>query len=126
MPEPLRLLAILAHPDDESLGNGGALARAAAEGVATYLLTATRGERGWPGDPAQYPGLEALGRIRTAELEAAAAVLGIREVAFLDYIDGDLDQADPQEAVAKIVRYIRRVRPQVILTFPPDGAYGHP
>jgi LmbE family N-acetylglucosaminyl deacetylase len=126
MAEPLRLLGILAHPDDESLGNGGTFARYAAEGVETYLVTATRGERGWPGDPARDPGPEALGRIRTAELEAAAAVLGIREVVFLDYIDGDLDQADPQEAVAKIVRHIRRVRPQVILTFPPDGAYGHP
>lgn len=126
MAEPLRLLAILAHPDDESLGNGGALARYAAEGVETYLVTATRGERGWPGDPARDPGPAALGRIRTAELEAAAHVLGISEVAFLDYMDGDLDEADPGEAVAKIARHIRRVRPQVILTFPPDGAYGHP
>src|SRR5437667_3183570 len=125
MAERLKLMSVLAHPDDESLGTGGTLARYAAEGVETYLVTATRGERGW-GDPATYPGLAELGRIRTAELQAAAAVLGLREVAFLDYIDGDVDQADPAEVVARLVAPIRRIRPQVVLTFGPDGSYGHP
>ena len=55
MPEQLRLMAVLAHPDDESLGIGGALAKYAAEGVETYLITATRGERGWRGNPAADP-----------------------------------------------------------------------
>jgi LmbE family N-acetylglucosaminyl deacetylase len=53
-------------------------------------------------------------------------VLGLQEVAFLDYIDGELDQADPAEATAKIVAHLRRVRPQVVITFDPSGAYGHP
>jgi LmbE family N-acetylglucosaminyl deacetylase len=119
-------MAVLAHPDDESLGFGGTLARYAAEGVETYLVTATRGERGWTGDPADYPGPAALGRIREAELRAAARVLGLREVQLLDYIDGDLDQADPLEAIAQIARHLRRVRPHVVLTFDPQGAYGHP
>lgn len=123
---PLRLMAVLAHPDDESLGFGGALAKYAAEGVETYLVTATRGERGWTGDPAEYPGPAALGRIREAELRAAAKVLGLRAVRFLNYVDGDLDQADPAEAMAKIVGHLRRVRPHVVLTFDPQGAYGHP
>jgi LmbE family N-acetylglucosaminyl deacetylase len=122
----LRLMAVLAHPDDESLGFGGALAKYAAEGVETYLVTATRGERGWTGAPAEYPGPAALGRIREAELRAAAKALGLREVQLLDYIDGDLDQADPAEATAKIVGHLRRVRPHVVLTFDPQGAYGHP
>src|SRR5262245_48764454 len=122
----LRLMAVLAHPDDESLGFGGTLARYAAEGVETYLVTATRGEHGWFGDPAEYPGPEALGRIREAELQAAANVLKLCEIRFLDYIDGDLDKADPREAVAKIVGHLRRVRPDVVLTFDPNGAYGHP
>ncbi|MEW5985805.1 MAG: PIG-L family deacetylase [Chloroflexota bacterium] len=126
MKDPLRLMCILAHPDDESLGTGGILAKYAAEGVETYLVTATRGERGWTGDPAANPGLTALGQMREAELRAAAQVLGLREVAFLDYMDGDLDQADPVEAIARIVDHLRRLRPQVVVTFGPDGNYGHP
>ena len=126
MTDPLRLMALAAHPDDESLGMGGTLAKYAAEGIETYLVTATRGERGWFGDPKDDPGLEALGRLREAELRAAANTLGIREVEFLDYVDGDLDQADPAEAVAKIVSHLRRVRPHVVITFAPEGAYGHP
>jgi LmbE family N-acetylglucosaminyl deacetylase len=126
MTETLKLMCILAHPDDESLGTGGILARYAAEGVETYLITATRGERGWMGDEQDDPGLEALGRLRTGELQAAAQVLGLREVHFLDYIDGDLDRADPSEAIGKIVSQLRRVRPQIVVTFDPFGAYGHP
>lgn len=119
-------MCVLAHPDDESLGTGGTLAKYAAEGVETYVVTATRGERGWWGSEQDYPGPEALGKIREAELLAAAQVLGVREVHFLDYIDGDLDQADAAEALAKIVAHLRRVRPQVVVTFGPDGSYGHP
>src|SRR5690606_18615685 len=126
MTDRLKLLCVLAHPDDESLGNGGILAKYAAEGVETYLVTATRGERGWQGIPEVNPGLDELGKIREAELHAAAQGLGIREVHFLDYIDGDLDQANPAEAVGKIVAHIRRIQPQVVVTFDPFGAYGHP
>ena len=123
---PLRLMAVLAHPDDEALAVGSLLASYAAQGVATYLVTATRGERGWGGLPEANPGPAALGRIREVELRAAAGLLGLREVAFLDYLDGDLDQADPGEATARIVAHLRRVRPQVAVSFGPDGAYGHP
>lgn len=126
MTDTLRLLCVFAHPDDESFGAGGVLARYAAEGVETYLVAATRGERGWPADPAENPGLTALGRIREGELREACAVLGVREVSFLDYVDGELDAADPAEAIGKIVAHVRRVRPQVVLTFGPDGVYGHP
>src|SRR5437879_13339707 len=105
MSDPLKLMCILAHPDDESNGFGGTLARYAAEGVETYLITATRGESkgGWRGDPKDYPGLAEFGKIREAELCSSANILGVREVCLLDYIDGDLDQADPVGAVAKIV-----------------------
>jgi LmbE family N-acetylglucosaminyl deacetylase len=125
MPDQLRLMCVFAHPDDESLGTGGTLAKYAAEGVATYLVTATRGERGWQGAEQDNPGLAALGAIREAELRAAAQVLGLRELHFLDYIDGDLDQADPAEAIAKIAAHMRRIKPHVVLTFGPAGAYGH-
>lgn len=121
-----RLLCILAHPDDESLGFGGLLAHYAEAGVATYLITATRGERGWLGEPAAYPGPAALGRIREGELEAAAAILGIRETTFLDIMDGELDQADPVATIDLLVSHLRRVRPQVVATFDPTGIYGHP
>lgn len=126
MTEKLRLLAVLAHPDDESMGAGASLAYYAAQGVETYLVTATRGERGWFGIPEVNPGLNGMARTREAELAAAARVLGIREITYLDYIDGDLDQAAPEEAIRRIVTQIRRIQPQVVFTFPPDGAYGHP
>lgn len=126
MAEQRRLMCIFAHPDDESLGTGSTLAKYAAEGVDVYLLTATRGERGWQGEPDAHPGLQALGELRTAELVAAARVLGIRELQFLNYIDGDLDRADTAEAIARIVPHLRRVKPQVVITFGPDGSYGHP
>jgi len=119
-------MCVLAHPDDESMGTGGTLAKYAAEGVATYVVTATRGERGRFGDSAQSPGPEIVGRTREAELHAAAKELGVREVAFLDYEDGTLDKADAAEAIERIVRHLRRVKPHVVVTFGPDGAYGHP
>src|SRR6516164_5976339 len=124
MSNNLKLMCILAHPDDESLGTGGILAKYAAEGVETYLVTATRGERGWYGKKEDYPGAEELGKIREAELRAAAKVLGIRSVDFLNYIDGELDQAHPTEVIAKIVEHLRHVKPDVVVTFGPDGAYG--
>lgn len=126
MSDTLKLMCILAHPDDESLGMGGILAKYAAEGVETYLVTATRGEHGWTGKPADYPGPTELGQTREAELRRAAKGLGIREVTFLDYIDGDLDEADPTEVTNRLVAHLRRVRPQVVVTFDPNGAYGHP
>jgi LmbE family N-acetylglucosaminyl deacetylase len=125
-----RLMAVLAHPDDESLGFGGTLAKYASEGVEVSLLTATRGDGGRyrghrSGDP-QHPGSAALAIIREKELRAAAAVLGIREVSVLDYHDQKLDVANPREAIAGIAGHLRRVRPDVVVTFGPDGAYGHP
>ena len=126
MEEPLRLLAIFPHPDDETLGLGSTLARYAAEGVETYLICATRGERGWFESEGPDPGLEGVARIREAELHCASEHLGIQEVSFLDYIDGDVDQAKPEEIIAKLVTHIRRIKPNVVVTFGPDGAYGHP
>ena len=118
-------MCVLAHPDDESLGTGGTLAQYAAEGVATYLVTATRGERGRFGDARESPGPDVVGRAREAELLAAAKELGLSEVRFLDYPDGALDTVDPAAAIAKIAGHLRRVKPHVVITFGPDGAYGH-
>jgi LmbE family N-acetylglucosaminyl deacetylase len=71
MVNTLKLMAVLAHPDDECLGNGGIFAKYAAEGLETHLVTATRGERGWMGSESDNPGLDALGRMRETELLAA-------------------------------------------------------
>lgn len=119
-------MCIVAHPDDESLGMGGTLAKYAAEGVDVHLLMATRGEKGRFGRAETHPGPVVVGEARTEELLAAAAVLGIGQTAFLGYMDGELDQADPAAVVEKITGHIRRVRPQVIITFGPEGGYGHP
>jgi LmbE family N-acetylglucosaminyl deacetylase len=128
--EPLRLLAVLAHPDDESMGVGGVIAKYAAEGIEVSLVVATRGQRGrFHGHPlgdALHPGAEALARVREQELEAAAAVLGIHDVTLLDYEDQSLDRAEPADAIGRIAHHIRRLRPQVVVTFGPDGTYGHP
>lgn len=126
MTERLKLLAVLAHPDDESLGFGGTLAKYAAEGAETHLVTATRGERGRFGANGKTAEPVEVGRVREAELRAAAAVLGIREVSILGYSDGAVDQMDAEIAIREIVRHVRRIRPHVVVTFGPDGAYGHP
>lgn len=127
---PRRLLAVLAHPDDEALGFGGTLANYASQGVAVSVVTATRGDAGRyqgrkPGEPG-HPGGEALAAIREAELRASAAVLGVRDLVVLDHRDQQLDQAEPSGVIAQIAGHVRRLRPDVVVTFGADGAYGHP
>lgn len=119
-------MCVLAHPDDESLGTGGILAKYSREGVATFVVTATRGERGRFDDKGTSPGPAVVGQAREAELRAAAEALGVREVSLLDYLDGELDRVDAAPASETIAEHIRRVRPQVVVTFDPFGAYGHP
>jgi LmbE family N-acetylglucosaminyl deacetylase len=126
MPTSFRLLCVLAHPDDETFATGGLLARYAAEGVGTYLLTATRGERGWQGSLEANPGPAALGATREQELHAAARTLGLRGLRLLHYPDGDLAFADHDEVAGQIAQYIRQVQPHVVVTFGPYGLTGHP
>ena len=127
---PLKLMAVLAHPDDESLGFGGVLARYADEGVETSLVTATLGQSGRyqghaRGTP-EHPGEAALAAIRETELHAAARTLGVSDVSLLGYQDQRLDRADAREAIRRVAGHLRRVRPHVVVTFAPDGGYGHP
>ncbi len=131
------ILAAFAHPDDEAFGSGGTLARYVAEGVHVTLVCATRGEVGEISDPALATA-ETLGAVREGELLAAARALGITDVRFLGYRDsgmaGTAENQDPRafanapaEAVVdQLVRIIREVRPQVVITFDPGGGYGHP
>jgi len=115
-----RMLAVFAHPDDESFGAGGTLAKYAHQDVQVVLLCLTRGEAGIPGVKP-----EEAGNIRMHELRQAAEHLGI-EVYFLDYPDGELDRTKPQTLLEMIACWIDLVQPQVILTFGPDGVSGHP
>ena len=126
----LSMLVITAHPDDETLGFGGTIARYAADGVAVSLITATRGDRGrWHGLPLGqqgHPGAEAVATAREAELRRAAAVVGVQHLEVMDYGDGQLDRSDWHDIVGRLATQIRAMRPDVIVTFGPDGAYGHP
>ncbi len=120
----LTLLAVFAHPDDEAFGTGGTLAKYAAEGVDVYLVTATRGEAGQIALPALATPAS-LPAVRERELRCACQTYGIHPPIFLDYVDGQLTIVNQGQAVGKLVQIIRQLRPQVLLTFGPDGIYGH-
>jgi LmbE family N-acetylglucosaminyl deacetylase len=115
------LLVVLAHPDDESFSIGGTLAKYAAAGVRVVLVCATRGEAGIEGVD-----LESAGEIRTRELQQAAGILGINEVRFLGYRDGELSFANLEVILAQVAKLIREIEPQIVITFGPDGITGHP
>ena len=131
-----KLLVVLAHPDDESFGPGGTLARYAHEGE-VHLLCATRGEVGVVDDHLLQEH-NSIADLRTAELECARAKLGVQGLHYLGYRDSgmpntptsqhpeSLHQADVQEVAGKIVAYMRTFQPQVVLTFDQYGGYGHP
>ena len=121
----MRLLAVFAHPDDESFGVGGTLAKYAAGGARVALICATRGEGGLVGDPPLCRP-EELGRLREDELRAACAVLGIRTVRLLGCLDGQVSACANSSLGARLAEAVRELRPQVVLTFGPDGISGHP
>jgi LmbE family N-acetylglucosaminyl deacetylase len=110
------LLAVFAHPDDESLACGGLLAWCASRGVRVSLLCATSGEAG--------PGPANLAETRAKELEAAGETLGLSEIILLDCEDGVLTWTDDLDAT--IEDEIRRLAPDVVITFGEDGLYWHP
>jgi len=116
---PHRLLVITAHPDDESGAFGGALMMAHAAGAETSVMCFTDGQAGH--FRAGAKGDEDLGKLRRAEMDAAAELLGITQHEVLDYPDGELPQQNFNEMVGVVVEKIRRWRPQVVLTFGSDG-----
>lgn len=131
---PRGLLAVFAHPDDETFGAGGVLALTAAAGEPAWLICATNGDEGGEadeqGDHAMDP------EIRRNELRCACDALGIAEPIFLGYRDSGMENwtpkpgafvlADRAEIVDRIAGEIRRLRPATVVTFDPGGAYGHP
>ena len=132
-----RLLAVLAHPDDESFGPGGTLALYARRGASVHLICATRGEVG-AADESLLQGHADLGALREAELRCAAGLLGLAGVEFLGYRDSGmpgspdnhhpdaLAAATPDAVAARLVPLLRRLRPHVVITFDPIGGYNHP
>jgi N-acetyl-1-D-myo-inositol-2-amino-2-deoxy-alpha-D-glucopyranoside deacetylase len=137
MTDKKTILAVLAHPDDESFGMGGTLALYASRGVDVHLVCATRGEVGEV-SPDLLQGFESIAKLRESELRCAAAILGLNAVHFLDYRDSGMPgspdnihlqalAAQPlDEVAANVVCYIRTLKPQVVLTFDPIGGYRHP
>ena len=131
------LLAVLAHPDDESFGMGGTLALYAQRGAAVHLICATRGEVGEVA-PRFLEQFDSIGDLRENELRCAAGMLGLEGVHFLGYRDSGmtgspenkhpnaLSAAPLDEVAAKVAHIIRKIRPQVVVTFDPVGGYRHP
>ncbi|HSL31146.1 MAG TPA: PIG-L family deacetylase [Anaerolineales bacterium] len=134
---PKTIVAVLAHPDDESFGLGGTLALYAQKGYDTYLVCATRGEAGTV-DAEYLNGYKDTAELRTAELQRAATVLGLKDVFFLGYRDsgmpGSEDNNHPEaqinhsidEVAGRVVKYLRELKPDVVITFDPIGGYRHP
>lgn len=136
-PAARRLLLAYAHPDDESFGNAGTIARYAAEGAAVHYACATRGECGGV-DPQLLDGYRDIAALREAELDCAARTTGLAAVHYLGYRDSgmpgapdnqhpsSLMQAPLEEVTGRLVALIRALQPQVVITFNAFGGYGHP
>ena len=119
------VLVVLSHPDDESMGTGGLILRHTHQGIEVNLICLTRGEEGWGGKPLGATKQD-LPRIRTAELEAAAAALAINDYQLWDYPDGGVEGSDQREITERIAAQIARLMPSAVVGWGPDGAYGHP
>ncbi|HUG34331.1 MAG TPA: PIG-L family deacetylase, partial [Anaerolineales bacterium] len=131
------ILAVLAHPDDETFGLGGTIALYARKGYDVYYLCATRGEEG-SADEEYLKGYKDTAEMRTDELMRAAKILGLKDVFFLGYRDSGMpgmeanQHPDAQinhsvdEVAGRVVKYIRELKPDVVLTFDPIGGYKHP
>lgn len=122
-PLPRRLLGVWAHPDDEAYLSAGLMARVRAAGGQVTVVTATRGEKGTD-DPADYD-QDHFGALREYELRRSLASVGVDDVRFLDFRDGECDIADDESAITSIADVIADVRPDAIVTFGPDGMTGH-
>src|SRR6476661_3167681 len=135
-------MAVHAHPDDEATGTGGVLARYASEGIRTVLVTCTDGRCGdgpggvKPGEPGHDP--EAVAAARATELEASCAILGVDSLEVLGYGDsgmmgwaaneapGAFWSTPVEEGAARLAELMERYQPDVVVTYDPNGFYGHP
>jgi LmbE family N-acetylglucosaminyl deacetylase len=120
-----RILGVFAHPDDETFCAGGTFARYAKDGAEIMVVSATRGQAGQIRD-ASVGTRRTIGAVREGELRLACERLGVEHVRCWDYLDGGLPDADYAGLVGDVVHLIREFRPDVVITFGPEGAYGHP
>ena len=118
-----KILAVFAHPDDETFGPGATLAKYASAGAMVDVVMATRGEAGENNLPNKTD--EPLGKIRERELKNADRILGIHKIDFLNFIDGELKQNIYFDIAKKIIFKIRTFKPDIIITFEPHGVSGH-
>ena len=121
----LKVLGVYAHPDDESFCVGGTLAKYAASGAETMIVSFTQGEAGQIHD-SRVATRQTLGQARALELENACHLLGVQHVRCFDYGDGRLQDVPFDLLLAEVTRIIREFQPDIVLTFGEDGAYGHP
>jgi LmbE family N-acetylglucosaminyl deacetylase len=140
MSTDLRMLAVHAHADDETITMGGTLARCADRGIRTAVLCCTDGQLAtiYAADMPEEETRPRLGEIRREELRAACSVLGVSEVHFLGYHDSGMAgaetnhdpvafwKADLDRAVGQVVGHIRAFRPHVVVSYDANGGYGHP
>jgi LmbE family N-acetylglucosaminyl deacetylase len=117
------VLGVWAHPDDETYLTGGLMARATFNGERVVVAMATKGEAGSP-NPERWPPDE-IAKIREQELIGALDAVGVVELLWLDYRDGECQNVDVEDAVEKIAGIIEAVEPDSVMTFPPDGLTGH-
>lgn len=122
---PLRILGVYAHPDDETFCAGGTLAKYAAAGAEIMVYSATTGDAGQIRD-AHAATRRTLGQVRVEEMHSACLQLGVQHVICDDYGDGKLEAVERNVLVEKVAHHIRTFRPDIVLTFGDDGAYGHP
>ncbi len=132
------LLLVHAHPDDECISTGGVMILAHEAGHRVVLVTATRGEEGEIHNMDETEVRPRLGEVRTEELRRAAEILGVDRQEFLGYRDsgmaGTPSNEDPRsfhmaplvEAAERLAVILREERPDVVVTYTPDGTYGHP
>lgn len=120
-----RILGVFAHPDDESFCAGGTFAKYAAAGAESMVVSATRGDAGQIRD-ARAATRRTLGQVRERELSLACEQLGVQHAVCLDYGDGTLKDVEPELLTRDVARIVRQFKPDVVITFGPDGGYGHP
>ena len=119
------ILGVWAHPDDETYVSAAHMMRALGAGDRVVCVTASYGELGSP-DEVRWPPGGDLAKVRSQELDAALAVLGVTEHHWLDYPDGGCAQVPLAEGAARIHEQLQAVRPDTVMTFGPDGGTGHP
>lgn len=121
----MTLCFIYAHPDDESFAGAGLACQAGEAGDRVVLITATRGEAGRAGDP-PICGPDELPAVRERELREAAKIIGVHDLHLLGYRDRALADVDPEEIRGRLVGLLRHHRPEIVITFDPNGVNRHP